>query len=346
MKVSEIGEFGLIDILEEIITSEEKSGEAWDNLIIGIGDDTAAWHTNVSTQLATIDAMVQDIHFKLDMTSWEELGWKSLAINLSDIAAMGGSPRYALVSLGLPGETDVRDIVLFYQGMLDLARQHDIAIIGGNISRSPLVTINIAMYGDARRPEELMTRHGARPGDKIAVTGYLGKSAAGFEMLKNELKLDPQATTTLRKAFLQPVPRVKEGLVLVECGVRAGLDISDGFVSDLNHICKASGLGARIQTGLLPVAPEVRANFGTRALEMALSGGEDYELLFTAPTPVIEVVKSNINCPVTIVGEMVLANEAGITLLDNDGNIVNLSKTGWNHFPKEENGYCVNHPQS
>jgi thiamine-monophosphate kinase len=338
MKISELGEFGLIDILDEIVASEEKTGEAWDNLIIGIGDDAAAWHNSADTQLATIDAMVQDVHFKLGMTSWEELGWKSLAINLSDIAAMGGSPRYALVSLGLPGETDVRDIVFFYQGMLDLARQHEVAIIGGNISRSPLVTINIAVYGDARRPEELLTRSVARPGDKIAVTGYLGASAAGLEMLTRELSFDTQTTIALRQAFLQPVPRVKEGLVLVDSGVRAGIDISDGFVSDLGHICKASGLGARIQIDLLPVAPAVKAHFGDHAIELALSGGEDYELLFTAPAPVMEVVKSNIGCPVTIVGEMVVDHDTGVTLLDKNGNEFNLPKTGWDHFPGEVRG--------
>ena len=338
MKVSELGEFGLIDVLNEIVASEEKTGEAWDNLIIGIGDDTAAWRSSAGVQLSTIDAMVQDIHFKLGMTSWEELGWKSLAINLSDIAAMGGSPRYALVSLGLPGETDVRDIIFFYQGMLDLARRHEVAIIGGNISRSPLVTINIAVHGDARRPEELLTRSGARPGDKIAVTGYLGASSAGLEMLTKELSFDPQTMIILRQAFLQPVPRVKEGLVLAEGGVRAGIDISDGFVSDLGHVCKASRLGARVRMDILPVAPAVKANFGDRAIELALSGGEDYELLFTAPMPVMDVVKSTIGCPVTIVGEMVLDQDTGVTLLDKNGKIYIPQKIGWDHFSGEERG--------
>jgi thiamine-monophosphate kinase len=342
MKISELGEFGLIDILDEIVASEEKSGEAWDNLIIGIGDDAAAWSSRAAAwrsssgvELATIDAMVQDVHFKLGMTSWEELGWKSLAINLSDIAAMGGSPRYALVSLGLPGETDVRDIIFLYQGMLELARQYEVAVIGGNISGSPLVTINIAVYGNARRPEELLARSGARPGDKIAVTGYLGAAAAGLEMLTGGLSFDTQTTVALRKSFLQPVPRVKEGLVLVESGVRAGIDISDGFVSDLGHICKASGLGARVRNDLLPVAPVVKTHFSDRARELALSGGEDYELLFTAPMPVMEVVKSAIGCPVTIVGEMVLDQSAGVILLDENGNIYSPPKAGWDHFPGE-----------
>jgi thiamine-monophosphate kinase len=338
MKVSELGEFGLIDVLSEIVAAEDKPGEAWDSLIIGVGDDSAAWRSNADVQLATIDAMVQDVHFKLGMTTWEELGWKALAINLSDIAAMGGSPRYALVSLGLPGETDVQDIVLLYQGMLDLARQHEVAVIGGNISRCPLVTINIAVYGDARRPEDLLTRSGARPGDQVAVTGYLGTSAAGLEMLDKGLNLDAQTTASLRQAFLKPVPRVKEGLVLVDCGVRAGIDISDGLVSDLGHICKASRLGARVRLDLLPVARAVRTHFGTRTTELALAGGEDYELLFTAATPVIEAVKSAVDCPVTVVGEMVLDPDESVTILDRDGEVFDLPKAGWDHFLGEELG--------
>ncbi len=138
MKVSEIGEFALIDLLADMVyRARDKSREPWKNLIAGIGDDTAAWHGDASIQRATVDALIQDVHFSLDTTSWEEVGWKALAINLSDIAAMGGNPRYVLVSLALPGRTEVEDVTALYRGMLDLAQQFEVAIVGGNISRSP-----------------------------------------------------------------------------------------------------------------------------------------------------------------------------------------------------------------
>ena len=146
-------------------------------------------------QLATIDALVQDVHFRLALTSWEDLGWKSLAVNLSDIAAMGGRADYALVSLALPGETDVRDIVMFYQGMLALAREFDVAVVGGNIARAPLVVINIAIFGSG---DGLLRRSAAREGDQVAVTGYLGASAAGLEVLTRGTALPARTAGELR----------------------------------------------------------------------------------------------------------------------------------------------------
>jgi thiamine-monophosphate kinase len=340
MKVSGLGEFGLIDVLAELVEAEGKQGEAWQNLYLGIGDDAAAWRCSNGYQLATIDALVQDVHFKLSLTSWEDLGWKSLAVNISDIAAMGGSPRYALISLALPPETEVADIVYFYQGMLSLAREFDVAIVGGNISRSPIVVINIAVYGDVPGPTpRLLTRSAVELGDKVAVTGNLGTSAAGLEMLLQGLHYDIDTESTLKRAFLKPVPRVKEGRILASSGVRAGIDISDGLVSDLTHICQASALGARIQTEKVPVADCVRTHFPGTALQKALSGGEDYELLFTAPRAVIENVSSllePVGCPVTVIGEMVADTEAKVVLLDSDGRSVRLAESGWDHFAKGE----------
>ena len=130
MKVSELGEFGLIDLLAKMVAgSRNKQHLSWQQLIIGMGDDAAAWG-DASVHLATVDSLIQDVHFSLDITPWYELGWKSLAVNLSDIAAMGGVPRYALVSLALPGDINVDDVVVMYQGMLELAQQHEVALIG------------------------------------------------------------------------------------------------------------------------------------------------------------------------------------------------------------------------
>jgi len=340
--VSEVGEFGLIDVVAGMVAAGEKKGEAWDRLIVGIGDDAAAWHSEPGIQLATIDALVQDVHFRLGMISWEELGWKSLAVNLSDIAAMGGLPRYALVSLALPQNTDVRDIVLFYQGMLTLARQFEVAVVGGNISLAPVVTVNVAVLGSTKGPGgRLLKRAAARPGDKVAVTGSLGGAAGGLEMLERGLEFDTESTAALRRAFLRPFPRVKEARILVTKGVKAGIDISDGLVSDLSHICEASRLGATIQTDLIPVAQSLNANFGPKAADMALSGGEDYELLFTAPAHVVEAAATALEgrgCGVTVVGEMTLTGDTAVTLLDENGQEFTPATSGWDHFGAEKHG--------
>jgi len=332
MKVSELGEFGLIDLLAKMVSGlQNKQLASWHQLIVGIGDDAAAWHGDASIQLATVDSLVQDVHFSLNTTPWKELGWKALAVNLSDIAAMGGVPRYALVSLSLPDYTEVEDVAALYKGMIELAQQFEVAIIGGDTSRAPVVSITITVLGSTKNGH-ILARSAARPGDKIAVTGYLGAAAAGLEMLANQLQFDPEATDYLRDAFLRPLPRVAEGQLLIKQGVETAIDISDGLVSDLSHICKASQVSARVEVDRLPVHPIVEANFGDKSLELALSGGEDYELLFTAPAGVIDKIKGEAACPVTVIGEISGDKTGGITLVDIKGNPCNLPKAGWEHF--------------
>ncbi len=334
MKVSELGEFGLIDRLAKLAyAARDNRIEAWQKLIIGIGDDAAAWYGDASIQLATVDSLIQDVHFSLDMGSWEELGWKALAVNLSDIAAMGGLPRYALVALALPDRTEVEDVLALYKGMIDLTQRFGVAIIGGNISSAPIVVIDVTVLGSTKgRDKHLLTRSAAKPGDKVAVTGYLGVATAGLEILTKHLRFDPEATLSLKKAFLQPYPRVAEGQILIESGVRAAIDISDGLISDLNHICQESQVSARIEIDRLPIQPAVKANFGEKAVQLALSGGEDYELLFTASAEVIDKVKATASCPVTIIGEITTDKAAGIRIVDGKGNPVKLPRTGWEHF--------------
>ena len=334
MKVSELGEFGLIDLLAKMAYSAQDNQKAsWQQLIIGIGDDAAAWRSDASTQLATIDSFIQDVHFSLGVTSWEDLGWKAMVVNLSDIAAMGGIPRYALVSLALPGHTEVEDVTALYKGMIELAQRFGVAIVGGDTSSAPLVAINITILGSTRgQAQHILTRSAARPGDKVAVTGELGAAAAGVRMLNRKLQFSPEATACFKRAFLRPSPRIAEGQILVEQGVKTAIDISDGLIQDLSHICKASQVGARIEIDRVPIQPEVKANFGDRALELALSGGEDYELLFTGGTEVIDKVKKAASCPVTVIGEIVADKTGKITLVDKKGKPFNLGKTGWEHF--------------
>ncbi len=334
MKVSDLGEFGLIDLLAKMAYgAQDKEIEAWQQLILGIGDDAAAWYGDASIQLATVDSLVQDVHFSLAITSWEELGWRALAANLSDIAAMGGLPKYALVSLALSDSTEVEDVAALYRGMIELAQQFGVAIVGGDLSSAPLLVINITILGSTKsQAQHILTRSAAKAGEKVAVTGYLGAAAAGLEVLSKHLSLDSEATAGLKKAFLQPYPRVAEGQILVEQGVRTAIDISDGLISDLRHICQASQVSARIEIDGVPIQPAVKANFADRALELALSGGEDYELLFTASTEIIDKVKAAASCPITVIGEIMAGKAGEIALVDDKGNPVSPPGVGWEHF--------------
>jgi len=331
MKVSGLGEFGLIDLLAKMIRNNGVDRLGPGRPVIGIGDDAAAWRGDAFIQLATVDTMIQDVHFSLDAITWPELGWKSLAINLSDIAAMGGVPAYALIALALPVETPVDAVAQIYEGLIKCAREFKLAIVGGNISRAPQISLTITVLGNS--PEnKILRRDKARPGDVIAVTGYPGSAGGGRETLMKKLDLKPKATRYLRDAFLHPVPRVAAGRLLVKHGIAAAIDISDGLLADLRHICEASRVAARLDISRLPLHEALQTGFGKKALELALAGGEDYELLFTGSAKKIDRIKAEIDCPLTAIGE-ITAGEAGkIDLFNAGGKPVKIKKSGWSHF--------------
>ena len=335
MKLSELGEFGLINLIHNIVNKfKDLQQTSWQQLLVGIGDDAAAWQGNNHIQLATTDSLVQGIHFDLNNITWEELGWKALAVNLSDIAAMGGTPKYALLSAALPGELEVENISQFCHSMASLAAEFGVAIAGGNITTAPNIVITITVLGCSKN-KLLLKRSTATPGEQIAVTGYLGLSAAGLKMLKEKISLATQTASLLRRAHLQPVPKVKEGLILIQQGVKTAIDISDGLIADLDHICEASKVSAKIKVEQVPTHPLVKANFPNYH-ELVLYGGEDYELLFTADKSIINQAKQALNCPVTVIGDIVeetLPNR--VTLLNSKGNIISYEKGGWEHFRNE-----------
>ena len=331
MKVSELGEFGLIHLLAKMVRDKGVDRLGSDRPVIGIGDDAAAWRGDASIQMATVDTMIQDVHFSLETITWPELGWKALAINLSDIAAMGGVPAYALVALALPADTPVDSVTRIYDGMIECARRFKLAIVGGNISRAPQISITITVLGSS--PEnKILRRDAARPGDAIAVTGYPGSAGGGREMLMKNLKFKPEAKRYLRDAFLHPLPRIAEGRALVKHGIAAAIDISDGLLADLRHICEASRVAARVNISRVPLHEILKTAFGEKAVELALAGGEDYELLFTGNANKIDRIKAEIDCPVTVIGE-ITAGEAGkIDLVNAQGRPVKIKKSGWSHF--------------
>ena len=335
MKLSELGEFGLINLIHNITNKFKNLQQAsWQQLLVGIGDDAAAWQGNNHIQLATTDSLVQGIHFDLNNITWEELGWKALAVNLSDIAAMGGTPKYALISVALPGELEVQNISQFCHSMASLAAEFGVAIAGGNVTTAPNIVITITVLGCSKN-KLILKRSTATPGEQVAVTGYLGLSAAGLKMLKEKISLAAQTASILRRAHLQPVPKVKEGQILIQQGVKTAIDISDGLIADLDHICEASKVSAKIKVEQVPTHPLVKANFPNYH-ELALYGGEDYELLFTANKSIINQARQALNCPVTVIGDIVeetLPNR--VTLLDSKGNIIPYEKGGWEHFRNE-----------
>jgi thiamine-monophosphate kinase len=335
MKVAELGEFGLIELLAEIVDKTKNPKDiSWQQLLIGIGDDAAAWCADSSIQLATTDSLIQDTHFDLNITGWEELGWKTIAVNLSDIAAMGGIPKYALISLALPGELEADCIVSLYRGMAQIADQFGVAIAGGNIAAASKAMITVTLLGSLETTLAL-TRSAAMPGDQVAVTGYLGLSAAGLKMLKQKLSFDAETSQLLRQAHLQPKPRVSEGQILLHQGVKAAIDISDGLMADLIHVCKASKVSARIKKNLVPIHPIVQANFQADCQQLALGGGEDYELLFTAKSQVIDRVKQALSCPVTVIGEITDGTPGQVTLIDTTGRSIRWQLAGWEHFKSQ-----------
>lgn len=329
MKLSELGEFNLIERLARVVG--RPTDEA---VLVGIGDDAACWRVEAGPHLITADSLIEGVHFTLGTATWRELGWKALAVNLSDIAAMGGVPRLALVSLGLPADTEVADVEEMYGGMVELARAFGVTIAGGDLSEALVVMINVALVGTAGDEQHILTRDAAVPGECIAVTGNLGASAAGMAVLRQGIELDSDTAVGLREAHLKPNPRVGEGQALARCGVKAAIDISDGLVSDLSRLCEASGVGARIFVPQIPIHPAVTESFGGDAIKLALSGGEDYELLFTAAQDTIDTVKGQMLCPVTVIGEIV--EGTGIVLLDRAGNEVDIGSKGWYHFGRRE----------
>lgn len=308
---------------------------------VGIGDDCAVLDvTSGARLLATTDLLVEDVHFRRTYATPADVGWKSLAVNLSDIASMGGRPRWALVALAFPEATDAGDVEAFYDGALALATEHDVAIVGGDTSASPDGWIvNVTLLGEARHPALL--RSSARVGDVIAVTGPLGASAAGLALLSMDrvpAGLDTASIETVTAAHLRPRPRVREGQWLADAGGVGGMiDLSDGLVTDLRHLTEESAVGARISLDGLPLSEAVRrvgAALDRDPITWATGGGEDYELLLTCRPDAFERLAHGLEratgAGLSAIGEVV-DEAAGVRFFDARGVAVELAP-GFEHF--------------
>lgn len=333
MKFDEIGEFGFIEsIKKECITTLK-------DVIKGIGDDCAVFGPSSGRVLLfTTDMLVEDIHFlKSKMTPYQ-LGWKSIAVNLSDIAAMGGRPLILLISLAIPAEMDVEIIQDLYKGMKDICEHHKVNIVGGDTVASPdKLVINVSLIGDAKE-NEVLYRSGARPGDSIYLTGNVGDSFAGLKILKKEISSPESIKNHFIKIHNEPKPLIETGMAIAASGfANAMIDVSDGLLSDLGHICKESGVGALLFRSKIPLSSELKllaSRVKFNPLDLALSGGEDYILLLTVPEANIKdfeiVCKDKGLLPLYLIGE--IKEEKGIRMVNDNGSIEEISMRGFNHF--------------
>jgi thiamine-monophosphate kinase len=312
------------------------------DVILGIGDDCAALAVDPGRYLLwTVDTLTEGVHFDLSYMSLFQLGWKALAVNVSDIGAMGGEPRYALLSLGWPPGRDRAGALELATGLQHAAREFGVAVIGGDTVSSPLgVVITLTVAGWV--PEhEMVRRSGARAGDLVYVTGVLGESAAGLEILKTRAELPPEIKGPLIQAHLAPRPRHQAGRLLARSGLAtAMIDLSDGVATDLFHICRASGVGALIPAASVPVSPLVKAAspcLNRDPLDLALKGGEDYQLLFTLPPEKQEALLpafagAGLPPPLPL-GEVTTGNRV---LLVTEKGREDISGSGFDHFRSEQ----------
>ena len=332
MELRELGEFGLIQRLTRMVTEAGVAGspkEADFPLLIGIGDDAAAWRTSDAYELSTTDTVVEGVHFTRETTPWQDLGWKVMAANLSDIAAMGGVPLYALVTLGLPEDTPVHAIELLYQVMIECCREYSAAIVGGDVVKSPVAFVSVTLNGVHH--DQPMLRSAAKVGDLLAVTGYLGSSRGGLELLTAHPAVDSEAAKYLCQAHRRPRPRLAEGRILCEAGVLAAMDISDGLVDDLGKMMVASGMTAQVDSWRVPVHPLLLSAFPDRALRMALAGGEEYELLYAGPPPVMEKTIARV-AGAAVIGRVVAGTPGQVSVVDQAGHNLPGLEAGWDHF--------------
>jgi len=326
LNIASLGEFGLIDRIAERVGSK-------DGVKCGIGDDAAVLEPSPgAVQLVTSDMLLEGVHFDLSFTSPEMLGRKSLAVNLSDMAAMGGKPRWFLLSLGLPAGVQLEFLDPFIKGMLDMADLHEVALVGGDTcaSRSGLI-ISITLLGE-QLPEKVLYRRGASAGDLVCVTGTVGDSALGLAELRKGISGGDAVSR-----HLDPLPRCREGLMLAEAGIpSAMIDISDGLLADLGHILENSGTGANVEIGKVPLSQHFRKNcekFAADPMQFALAGGEDYELLFTVPPdrwPEAEKLFPMTESGLTVIGEITAAS--GLQALSPDGELYMSTSQGFRHF--------------
>ena len=326
MRLKELGEFGLIDRIARQVHQSPA-------VVLGIGDDAAALLPTPGTlTLITSDMLLEGVHFDLGFCDPQSLGRKSLAVNLSDLAAMGARPRQFLLSIALPKTVSLEFIDGFMAGILEQAERFGVTLVGGDTCASlGGLAISITALGE-QFPERVVKRSGAVPGDLVCLTGTVGDAAAGLNELRQGVR---QGFLVARQ--LDPQPRVEAGVALAEAGLASAMiDVSDGVLGDLTHICELSGVGARLELGELPLSDEYRAACGADPYPLALSGGEDYELLFCIPKGKrfeVEALLKAVGVRFSVVGEITeLPEGSSVQLVLPGGGAYQPGQRGFDHF--------------
>ncbi len=341
-----LNEFQLIDRIRAA------AGRIPPEVTVGIGDDAAVVrHTGRGDWVFTTDLLAEGIHFALDTTSFADLGFKAGAANLSDLAAMGSRPRYLLVNLALPATLDRRHVLALYRGLSEVSRPYGVAVIGGDTSAS-VSGLFLAITAIGRTTgKPAIRRKGARVGDLLFVSGTIGDSLAGLRLLQQPPPSPPPPTGLSRAEHRhllarhrRPTPRIELGLALARRGLASAmLDLSDGLSADLPHLCEQSGVGAVVDAARLPLSRALQAfsrTTGQSPIDLALQGGEDYELLFTtrpAHRQAVAAVSRHLGLVLTEVGR-ILPKRAGRRLRQLDGTETPMPMTGYRHFQSRSDG--------
>ena len=322
-QVRDVGEFPLIRRLRGRLPNDAR-------VTLGVGDDCAALKLP-GTSLFTTDTLVENVHFRREWTSFEMLGKKAFAVNASDIIAMGGEPSFALLSMCIPPTDAVEDLDSFFDGFLAAASEQNVALIGGNMSAAPVLMISVTLIGHA--PHGIIIRSGAQVGDDVYVSGTLGDAALGIKLFQ-EGRNDASAEA-VKARFLCPTIRYALArAIAAKQLVSAMLDVSDGLLQDLGHMCEESQCGAMIDAPTLPLSEGYCAILGAEDWDSALTGGENYELLFAASAEhreALQAVSEQSGCPITRIGSIV-PNEEGIQVRDAHGRSYTPARTGHDHF--------------
>ncbi|MDI6781048.1 MAG: thiamine-phosphate kinase [bacterium] len=321
----DIGEIGLISRLTANMSYTK-------DIIIGVGDDAAAVKPSVGNLLLiTTDMLVEGVHFTLPTITPYQLGWKSMAVNMSDIAAMGGISRWAVIGLGMPAHTPVSFTESLYDGIQAICQRYHTQLVGGDTVSCDKIVINITLTGEVSH-ENLIQRSGARVGDVIVVTNTIGDAGAGLSAIQHGLNT-PSAQTVIKK-HLEPIPRLTESRQIVQLlSPTAMIDISDGLSIDLCRLAEASRVGVRIYEDNLPISEAVSIvarELSIKKLYLALSGGEDYELLFTMSLQMVKALDC-VDVPLTVIGEIV-EFEMGQIMVASAGLENTLEFQGYEHF--------------
>jgi len=329
MELREIGEFGLIDRIRKWMTVTDPA------LLQGIGDDVAVIEIRDKVLLATTDILIEGVHFDRSWIDPYRLGKKSLIVNLSDIAAMGGIPKYFLISLGLPKNLSLSFISSFYRGLKEGAKRFQVDLIGGDTSLSQKIVINICLLGEGKK-RDLLFRRGAKVGNDLFVSGTLGDAALGLKILQKEGFMGrPKG---LIEKHLSPYPRIELGQAIARRRLAtAMIDVSDGLLIDTTHLLEESGVGARIWEDRIPLSRSYQKwthSFSKDPYQMALAGGEDYELLFTASLKARKKISSlarSSKIPITWIGK-ILPQKKGFHIIRRDGKEYSPVRLGFEHF--------------